>query len=133
MRLGIEPLVAGLAAQRAKAGDVARLEKNLRAVPGVPGSDEYVAWNVDFHRVLAKAAHNPMYEILINILMDFTEEMILKLKPSERVLHDTTSHPEFLEIVRRRDAKRATEKMRSHLRDIVPILEELEKKSGIPG
>lgn len=133
VRLGIEPVVAGLAAQRANAKDMARLEKNLRAVPQIPGSDEYVAWNVDFHRVLAKAAHNPMYEILINILMDFTEEMILKLKPSERVLHDTTSHPEFLEIIRRRDSVCATEKMRSHLRDIVPFLEELEKTSGVPG
>lgn len=133
VRLDIEPLVAGHAAERANPKDVAMLEKDLRTIPEVPGSDEYVAWNVNFHRLLAKCAHNPMYDILINILMDFTEEMILRLKPSERVLHDTTSHPRLLEIVRSGDSARAIEKMSSHLKDIVPYFEELEKHADITG
>jgi DNA-binding GntR family transcriptional regulator len=69
-----------------------------------------------------------MYDILVNILMDFTEELILKIKPSERIIHDTTSHPELLELVRQSDVKGARRKMRFHLEDIVPTLKDLEAK-----
>jgi DNA-binding FadR family transcriptional regulator len=127
VRLEIEPIVAALAAERARDEDVEILAEGIEGMPDEPG-DEYVAWNVNFHRLLAKCAHNPMYDILVNILMDFTEELILKIKPSERILHDTTSHPELLELVRRGDAEGARVKMRSHLEDIVPLLKELEER-----
>jgi GntR family transcriptional repressor for pyruvate dehydrogenase complex len=131
VRLEIEPTVAGLAALRATDEDVDMLTDALEDMPGAPG-DEYVAWNVNFHRLLARCSHNPMFNILVNILMDFTEELILKIKPNERVIHDTTSHSDLLEKVRRRDSDGARRKMRSHLEDVVPLLTELEKKaSGI--
>jgi GntR family transcriptional repressor for pyruvate dehydrogenase complex len=127
VRLDMEPVVAGLAAERATAGDMEILCRGIEDMPDAPG-DEYVAWNVNFHRLLAKCAHNPMYDILVNILMDFTEELILKIKPSERIIHDTTSHPELLELVRQGDAEGARRKMRFHLEDIVPTLKDLEDK-----
>ncbi len=69
-----------------------------------------------------------MYDILVNILMDFTEKMILKIKSSERIIHDITSHPALLEKVRQGDSGGARRKMRSHLEDMVPLLKELEKE-----
>lgn len=128
VRLDIEPIVAKLAALRATAEDVHILTQALEGMPEAPG-DEYVAWNVNFHRLLAKCSHNPMYDILVNILMDFTEELILKIKPAERVIHDTTSHPVLLEKVRQGDSDGARRKMRAHLGDIVPLLKELEEKT----
>jgi DNA-binding FadR family transcriptional regulator len=127
VRLDIEPVVAGLAAERATAEDMEILCRGIEDMPDAPG-DAYVAWNVNFHRLLAKCAHNPMYDILVNILMDFTEGLILKIKPSERIIHDTTSHPELLELVRQGDVEGARRKMRFHLEDIVPTLEDLEEK-----
>jgi DNA-binding FadR family transcriptional regulator len=103
------------------------LARGIEGMPEEPG-DEYVAWNVNFHRLLARCSHNPMYDILINILLDFTEEIILKIKPSERILHDTTSHAHLLNLVRRRDVEGARRKMFSHLNDIVPLLIRLEEK-----
>ena len=129
VRLEIEPTVAGLAARRATDEDVDKLTEALEDMPEAPG-DEYVAWNVNFHRLLARCSHNPMFNILVNILMDFTEELILKIKPTERVVHDTTSHPDLLEEVRRGDSDGARRKMRSHLEDVVPLLTELEKKAS---
>jgi DNA-binding FadR family transcriptional regulator len=128
MRLEMEPVVAGLAAERATPEDIEILSRGIEDMPDAPG-DEYVAWNVNFHRLLAKCAHNPMYDILVNILMDFTEELILKIKPSARIIHDTTSHPELLELVRQGDVEGARRKMRFHLEDIVPTLKDLEEKS----
>ena len=127
VRLDVEPIVAGLAALRATEEDAKMLAESLDGMPEAPG-DEYVAWNVNFHRLLAKCSHNPMYDILVNILMDFTERLILKIKPSERIIHDTTSHPALLEKVRLGDSEGARRKMRSHLEDIVPLLKELEKE-----
>jgi DNA-binding FadR family transcriptional regulator len=127
VRLDIEPVVAGLAAERATVEDMEILCRGIEDMPDAPG-DEYVAWNVNFHRLLAKCAHNPMYDILVNILMDFTEELILKIKPSERIIHDTTSHPALLELVRQGDVEGARRKMRFHLEDIVPTLKDLEEK-----
>ena len=129
VRLEIEPTVAGLAARRATDEDVDKLKEALENMPEAPG-DEYVAWNVNFHRLLARCSHNPMFNILVNILMDFTEELILKIKPTERVIHDTTSHPDLLEEVRRGNSDGARRKMRSHLEDVVPLLTELEKKAS---
>lgn len=129
VRLEIEPTVAGLAARRATDEDVDKLTEALEDMPEAPG-DEYVAWNINFHRLLARCSHNPMFNILVNILLDFTEELIIKIKPTERVIHDTTSHPDLLEKVRRGDSDGARRKMRSHLEDVAPLLTELEKKAS---
>lgn len=128
VRLGIEPVVAGLAAERRNEKDLEMLTRGLKAIPRDPGGDEYVAWNVNFHRLVARASHNPMYEILVNILMDFTEELVLSIKPPERVVHDTTSHPAIFERIRQGDPEGATRKFRDHLEDILPLLQALEKK-----
>jgi GntR family transcriptional repressor for pyruvate dehydrogenase complex len=129
VRLEIEPIVAALAALRRTEDDMEELSKAVKDMPEAPG-DEYVAWNVDFHRLLARCSHNPVYDILINILMDITEELILNIKPVDRVIHDVTSHPEICELVRQGDSDGACLKMRSHLEDIVPLLRELEEKSS---
>lgn len=128
VRLGIEPVVAGLAAERRDERDLEMLGRALRAVPEDPGGDEYVAWNVNFHRLVASACHNPMYEILVNILMDFTEELVLSIKPPERVIHDTTSHPAIFEKIKQRNPEGASRRFREHLEDILPLLQALEKK-----
>ena len=129
VRLGIEPVVAGLAAERRDERDLEKLSRALRAVPEDPGGDEYVAWNVNFHRLVASACHNPMYEILVNILMDFTEELVLSIKPPERVIHDTTSHPAIFEKIKQKNPEGASRRFRQHLEDILPLLQALEEKS----
>ena len=128
VRLGIEPVVAGLAAERRNEEDLEMLARGLKAIPEDPGGDEYVAWNVDFHRLVARVSHNPMYEIMVNILMDFTEELVLSIKPPERVVHDTTSHPAIFEKIKQSDPEGASRKFREHLEEILPLLQTLEKK-----
>lgn len=130
VRVGVEPLVAELAARRATQEDKDLLAKHLARQPKAPGK-EYVAWNVDFHRLLARCSHNPVYDILINILMDYTEGVILKIKPSLRILHDTTSHPGILERMKKGDAEGAREIMRVHLEDVVPAMEKMEQEVSL--
>ena len=126
VRLDMEPIVAGLAAERATNQDLERLGSHLLHPPELPG-DEYVAWNVQFHRLVAKACHNTMYIVLVNILMDFTEEMILSLKPTDRVVHDAHWHPAIFQKLQERDAQGARVIFCEHLQEIVPPLSEFEK------
>ena len=129
VRLHIEPIVAGLAAERRNPEDIDNLEKGIENMPKVKSGDKYVAWNVDFHRIVAKASHNSMYELIVNILMDMTLELILSIKPTKRVIHDTTSHPAIVEMIKQGNAEGAKEVFREHLEEIVPLLEDLERNN----
>jgi GntR family transcriptional regulator, transcriptional repressor for pyruvate dehydrogenase complex len=131
VRLQMEPIVARLAAQRRSLEDITCLEKNIENMQKVKSGDKYVAWNVDFHRLVAKASHNSMYELLVNILMDITQDLILSIKPSRRIVHDTTSHRAIVEKIKLGDIEGAERVFRKHLEDIFPILESLEKKSSV--
>ncbi len=127
VRLHIEPIVAGLAAERRTQEDLEMLQKAISNMPNAKNGNKYVAWNVDFHRSVAKASHNAMYELLVNILMDMTQELILSIKPSERVIHDTKSHPAIFEKIEKGDRVGAEEEFRKHLAEIVPMLQDLEE------
>jgi GntR family transcriptional regulator, transcriptional repressor for pyruvate dehydrogenase complex len=128
VRLHIEPIVAGLAAQRRTPEDIEMLEKGIGNMPKAKSGDNYVVWNVDFHRLVAKASHNAMYELLVNILMDITLELVMSIKPSKRVVHDTTSHPAIVHKIKKGDVEGAKKVFREHLEEIVPLLEDMEKK-----
>jgi len=59
-----------------------------------------------------------------------TLELILSIKPTKRVIHDTTSHPAIVEMIRQGDAEGAKVVFREHLEEIVPLLEDLEKSKS---
>jgi DNA-binding FadR family transcriptional regulator len=128
VRLDIEPIVAAMAAERRGKEDLETISEYFKRVPEPHGGKEYAAWNVDFHRLVARACGNPVYEILVNILMDFVEELLLRIKPMDLVVHDTISHPAIFDKIRLGDAYGAKHLFRKHLEDIVPILVELERK-----
>jgi GntR family transcriptional repressor for pyruvate dehydrogenase complex len=125
VRLQVEPIVAALAAERATGKDIEMLEQYMEEEPEMPG-EEYALWNVKFHRLVAKCSHNKMYEILINILMDFTQDLVLRIKSREIVIQDRVSHPEILKLIKKGDALGTEQRFRKHLEDIVPILKKLE-------
>lgn len=131
VRLQMEPVVAGLAAQRRSLDDIKTLEKNINNIPKVKSGIEYLAWNVNFHRLVSKASHNFMYELLVNILMDITQDLILNIKPSGRVLHDTESHRAIFEKIKEGDIEGTKQVFQKHIEDIFPLLVALEKKFPI--
>jgi GntR family transcriptional repressor for pyruvate dehydrogenase complex len=128
VRLHIEPIVAGLAAERRDFKDIKNLEKNVENIPKVKSGPKYVIWNVDFHRLVAKASRNFMYELLINILMDITQDLILSIKPSGQILHDTAAHRAIVEKIKQGDIEGTERTVRKHLSDIFPLLEGLQNE-----
>jgi GntR family transcriptional regulator, transcriptional repressor for pyruvate dehydrogenase complex len=128
VRLHMEPIVAGLAAERRDLKDIKSLEKNIENIPKVKSGAKYLIWNVDFHRLVAKASHNFMYELLINILMDITQDLILSIKPHGRIVHDTATHRAIVEKIKQGDIEGTKRTVRKHLKDIFPLLEGLQNE-----
>ena len=99
VRMYVEPEVARLAALRRTEEDLQLLEHLVYlSETGEPGID-YIKHNVDFHRVLGKASQNPFYAVIINSIMDFTENFILTIKPVKEVIHERTIHREIYEAI----------------------------------
>ena len=135
VRLILEPSSAELAARNATEEDIDLLEKNLQSQPEKM-TPEVIRWNIEFHRIVTNASHNPVFSLLTNILLDFTENLLLSIFKSrgwEKVLHDDHSHPAILKKIIQKDPKGAKDIFYNHLLDIKPTFEnweEIFEKSG---
>jgi len=114
----VEAATAELAAQRADAAAVSRLQQNVeRARPLLREPITHADASMDFHVELARAAGN---EVLYATVAAYRELLV----PSIRDVRDEKSgratqraHEELVEAVRRRDSEGAREIMIVHLSD----------------
>jgi len=132
VRLLIEPAVAALAAERASEEDLAEMSQYLEVVPKQQ-TDEYVRWQIGFHRMVAQASQNPLFAMQVNIFLDFSEDMVLSLRRKDRLYHDTTTHPAILEKIVNHDPKGARRLFHDHLLEIKPAFDSWEKNFGNNG
>jgi GntR family transcriptional repressor for pyruvate dehydrogenase complex len=132
VRLLIEPAVAALAAERATEEDLLEMHQYLETIPKKQ-TDEYVRWQIGFHRMVAKASQNPLFAMQVNIFLDFSEDMVLNLRRKDRLYHDTTAHPAILEKIVQRDADGAQRLFCDHLLEIKPAFDDWEKNFGNNG
>jgi DNA-binding FadR family transcriptional regulator len=114
----VEVATASLAAQRADAAALSRLQQNVeRARPLLREPITHADASMDFHVELARAARN---EVLVATVDAYRELLV----PSIRDLRDDRSgratqkaHEELVEAVRRHDPEGAREIMATHLAD----------------
>jgi GntR family transcriptional repressor for pyruvate dehydrogenase complex len=132
VRLLIEPAVAALTAERATEEDLLEMSQYLETIPKKQ-TDEYVRWQIGFHRMVAKTSQNPLFAMLVNIFLDFSEDMILNLRRKDRLYHDTTTHPTILEKIAQGDAEGARRLFYDHLLEIKPVFDDWEKNFGNSG
>lgn len=132
VRLMIEPAVASLAAERASEEDLRAMSKYLEVIPKEL-TEEYVRWQIGFHRMVAQASQNPLFAMQVNIFLDFSEDMILSLRQKDRLYHDTTTHPAILEKIAQRDPEGARHLFYNHLLEIKPVFDDWEKNFGNNG
>lgn len=124
-RLLIEPPLAGLAADRAGAEDVARLEGILaEAGRHLRGDDDLLHHaTMTFHRAAAAAAGNVVLDEVVDSLLTVHEREqreILRIFDDRRRDHD--QHREILDAIAGRDAEAAQALMRSHLHEVRAII-----------
>ena len=121
-RLIIEPRVAGLAALRATAGDVAQLRRCLeKGIASVTDIKTYELWDASLHEAIAEASHSALLSALLKALSGLRESDALwgRLKQAsltrERQYVYNDQHRRCVETISNRDATAAEAAMREHL------------------
>lgn len=116
----LEPEIAALAAARATEGDIAALREAVAVMDrALDDADTYIAADNDFHRTLAGATRNPLILALTDSIVDLLSEqrkLIFSVEggPQRGQAH----HKGLLDMVARRDADGARERMRAHMRQV---------------
>jgi len=119
-RLEIEKTVLEFAGKRIIDDDLELLRKNLEdseklVCKKLRAGDSYL----NFHLLLAKSSRNPVFEIVLQPLMDIVSSYLRRVEPGEeysyRVLN---SHKEIYNAIAVRDIRAAKEKMETHLLDV---------------
>lgn len=114
VRTIVEPAAARLAAERATEADLEALDEALERMVAADGdAAAAVAADLDFHRVLLGATHNPL-------LVEMERVIANGLARRDRVVHNAVpsgdpvpSHRMVLEAIRARDAAEAEAAMRA--------------------
>ncbi len=113
----LEPEVARLAAERADAADVKKLEGLLSAMEDVMTHDEeWEAAELEFHGAIARATRNP---VIMRIMPVIVEAIVKTVRVAPRAAEDRRKaireHGRILKAVRERDPGAAYEAMRAHM------------------
>ena len=122
-RILIEPLVARLAALRARKEDIARLERVLidEKQEAASRMSPFRPTGSQFHRSVADCARNLPLIVLMNALADLTANAASALNVPTRIRLRSKNlhfHQQILEAIRRRDADAAYALMARHVGDI---------------
>lgn len=146
LRLIIEPAATEIATSQVTVDEIAAIEKNLlvceerikRKSLELSKKDFWYVEerNVEFHRLLAEATHNPV----IALTMDYVLDIVLNFKkntiqPETRFCVETSvAHREILDLVRSNQPQKARAAMIDHLNEVGRYLTCVEvDKGGLPG
>jgi GntR family transcriptional regulator, transcriptional repressor for pyruvate dehydrogenase complex len=125
-RLLIEPALAGRAAVRGDAAQIAEIEAVLASVAQAiaEGSEPTITQlSMRFHVLIAGTAGN-------KVLTETLQSIVELYEPQQRAVgrlyadrqHDHEEHIEILAAIKDHDEKRATDLMRSHLEGVIAVV-----------
>lgn len=132
LRRMVEIEIAGLAAQRATAEDLARMESEMQRMESVrdkivgdeAAREVFAQADVDFHLAIAAASRNPLLPVLFSPLVDLLISQRLEAIDRPGALEQgMLYHRDILEAIRRGDEKGAREAMREHLEKSAIIMQ----------
>jgi GntR family transcriptional repressor for pyruvate dehydrogenase complex len=119
-RLIFEPEAARLAAQRARPEDLEEMKQVIEKMSeAVETGEPPRSFDLKFHKLIARAARNPILEMLSESMLEVASQVITDLHPSIDVLkHVVDRHREVFEAVRKRDDDLAFSVMSKHIIDV---------------
>ena len=120
IRLMFEPEAARLAAERARPDDIRELEEVIRNMSAAVKNKELPRfYDLKFHQLIARAARNPVLQVLAESILEVASKAITEINPSRDTLrHVVSCHRRVLNAVRRRDPDSAFEAMLEHIVDV---------------
>ena len=127
LRRAIEIAVAGLAARRRTAADIASLTRLAGQMRASVGRTAYLRHYLEFHLALARATQNPLFLMLIESMREPLAASMRASHIRRRGPRDFAQahavHEAIFETVRAGDAEGAENAMRAHLADVAAALE----------
>jgi len=118
MRFPLEELSAELAAKRAAPTDIDALSALVEEAEGTRGQEPSRDLDRRFHRAVANAAHNvPLARTLRRLYNQVTRYHSALGAGDHDARDEREDYQQLLDAIRERDAGRAREVMRRHLRD----------------
>ncbi len=125
-RLLLEPEVCRLAALKASPKSLKEMQDLIDSYALVKERDELDPLYARFHRLVGRACGNAIYSIIMENIMDFTENFIRTMKPVTTIIHNERDHDEIMEAFRQRDPEKAAEVGTRHAMDILREMKKLE-------
>jgi GntR family transcriptional regulator, transcriptional repressor for pyruvate dehydrogenase complex len=125
MRSILEPEITRLATLRATPEDVAAIEAVVIAQEHeIQNGELSRKLDMEFHRCIAQAAHNPVMNIVVNAVNQSIRDSILRSKRTEEMRNRVVKyHRDIFEAVRSGNAELAKRVMNSHVVDVQCHLE----------
>ena len=133
VRLMIDPVAAGLAAEQGKPKDFAVLEANIAATKSAKTLADVSRLDAEFHDRIVHATGNRRLLLCWNSLRDqfalwLTQMHLRQEAVTHRVRQDAVeSHRRLLEAIRSGDAKKATEEGRRHVAGWIRLMPRIPK------
>jgi GntR family transcriptional repressor for pyruvate dehydrogenase complex len=127
VRLFLEPEIIQLVAVNATGEDLTRIRNLLLEYDRTEDIDKQVTMNGDFHRLLSRTCGNPIYSIIMNSIMDFTEYFVRTIKPVNQIIHNDKDHKDIFAAIEARDTESAVEISIRHANNILEKMRKLEK------
>lgn len=121
----LEPPLAGRAAGRATAGEVAEMEEILRRQERKLEEGELaVEEDTEFHYSIATASGNTVVLKILDVVMDMLRETRSRsLQTEGRPQKSLAGHRRILSAIKRHDSQAAENAMRQHIRDVEKMVE----------
>jgi GntR family transcriptional repressor for pyruvate dehydrogenase complex len=115
-RMMLEREAAVLAARRATPEELAAMQGVLARFDAAVGLIEKARWDVTFHALLAKMAHNQVIETMFHSIVSLTFELMLRSLGDPTVSRaGVPYHAQILAALRDGDAARARQAVEDHL------------------
>jgi DNA-binding FadR family transcriptional regulator len=126
IRSVIEPAAARLAAERATPADLSRLSELMeKGIAAASGGDHEAAveFDMQLHTAIARASHNPILAMVIEVITPVRKEMheaLLKLHSRQRMT--LRAHRAIVRAIAERKPKEAERETARHLSDVDALM-----------
>lgn len=126
VRLHLEPEVCRMTAINASEKDIQAMAALIASYESV-GAAEKDALFAQFHRLVGHACGNPIYALLMENIMDFTEGFIRTIRPVTTIIHNDHDHDEIMAAIAARDPESAANVAKRHATHISNEMRKLEE------
>lgn len=126
-RTFLEPEILRLAAQNATREDLQDLEALIDEYDRTSDDDTRRKLNCAFHRRIGEACGNPLFSILMDSIMDFTERFIQTMNPTLNIVHRQGEHREIFDAIKAHDPEKASVLAKRHWAHLSEEVERFEE------